>query len=182
MLTHPPLSEIYLQSCSPESLPLVILGPTAHWMLWQKEMLRVWRVSHRRILAVKWQEEISEDSYSKPSIYRCESKAQWDFPMTFQPMEGVICSSESESGSIVSNSLQPHRLYSPGQNTGAGSLSLLQVIFPTQGSNPGLPQCRWILYQLSHKRSPRILEWSPSKGHPVWKAKSTSQPDSFHLF
>ena len=32
-------------------------------------------------------------------------------------------------------------------------------IFPTQGSNPGLPHCRWILYQLSHKGSPRILEW-----------------------
>ena len=40
---------------------------------------------------------------------------------------------------------------SPGQNTGVGSLSLLQGIFPTQGSNPGLPHCRWILYQLSHK-------------------------------
>ena len=48
---------------------------------------------------------------------------------------------------------------SPGQNTGVGSLSLLQGIFPTQGWNPGLPHCRWILYQLSHKGSPRILEW-----------------------
>ena len=37
---------------------------------------------------------------------------------------------------------------SPGQNTGVGSLSLLWGIFPTQGSNPGLPYCRWILYQL----------------------------------
>ena len=59
--------------------------------------------------------------------------------------------------------LQPHGLYSswnsPGQNTGVGSLSLLQGIFPTQGSKPGLPHCRKILYQLSHKGSPRILEW-----------------------
>ena len=43
----------------------------------------------------------------------------------------------------MSNSLQPHGLYSPwnssGQNTGVGGLSLLQGIFPTQGSNPGLP-------------------------------------------
>ena len=38
-------------------------------------------------------------------------------------------------------------------------LPLLQEIFPTQGSNPGLPRCRRILYQLSHKRSPRIVEW-----------------------
>ena len=32
-------------------------------------------------------------------------------------------------------------------------------IFSTQRSNPGLPHCRWILHQLSHKGSPRILEW-----------------------
>ena len=61
----------------------------------------------------------------------------------------------------MSNSLQP--LYSPrnspGQNTGVGSCSLLQGIFPTQGSNPGLPHCRQILYQLSHQGSPRILHW-----------------------
>ena len=56
--------------------------------------------------------------------------------------------------------LRIHGLYSPwnspGQNTGVGNLSLLQEIFPTQGSNPGLPHCRQILYQLSHNRSP---EW-----------------------
>ena len=60
-----------------------------------------------------------------------------------------------ESHSFVSHSLRPHRLYSPwnspGQNTGEGRLSLLQGIFPAQGSNPGLPQCRWILNQLSHR-------------------------------
>ena len=48
---------------------------------------------------------------------------------------------------------------SPGQNTGVGSLSLLHGIFPTQRLNSGLQHCRWILYQLSHKGSPRILEW-----------------------
>ena len=46
---------------------------------------------------------------------------------------------------------------SPGQNTGVGSLSFLQGFFPTQGLNPGLLHCRWILYQLSHKGSPRGL-------------------------
>ena len=40
---------------------------------------------------------------------------------------------------------------SPGQNTGMGSDSLLQGVFPTQGLNPGLPHCRQILYQLSHQ-------------------------------
>ena len=64
----------------------------------------------------------------------------------------------SESCSVASDSLQPHGLYnpwnSPGQNTGVGILSFLQGMFPTQGSNPGLPHCIWILYQLSHKGSP----------------------------
>ena len=45
------------------------------------------------------------------------------------------------------------------QNTGVGSLSLLQGIFSTQGLNPGLLHYRWILYQLSHKGNPRVLEW-----------------------
>ena len=68
--------------------------------------------------------------------------------------------SESESYSVVSYSLRPHELWnSPGKNTGVGSLSLLQGVFPTQGSNPGLPYCRWILYQLNHQGSQRILEW-----------------------
>ena len=39
------------------------------------------------------------------------------------------------------------------------AFSLLQGIFPTHGSNPGLSHCRRILYQLSHKGSPRILDW-----------------------
>ena len=47
---------------------------------------------------------------------------------------------------------------SPGQNTGVGSLSLLQGIFPNQGLNPGLLHCWRIFYQLSHKGSPRIPE------------------------
>ena len=71
----------------------------------------------------------------------------------------------SESHSVMSNSLWPQGLHnpwnSPDQNTGVGSRSLLHRIFPTQGSNPGLPHGRWILYQLSHHGSPRILEWVP---------------------
>ena len=67
----------------------------------------------------------------------------------------------SESRSVVSDSLQPHGLYSPlnspGQNTLVGCHSRLQGIFPTQGLNPGLPPCRWILYQLSHKENPLVI-------------------------
>ena len=70
---------------------------------------------------------------------------------------------QTESRSVVSDSLPPRGLYSPrnspGQNTGVGSLSLLQGIFPTQGSNPGLLHCKQILDQLGHQGNSRILEW-----------------------
>ena len=46
-----------------------------------------------------------------------------------------------------------------GQNPGMGSHSLLQGIFLTQGSNPGLPHCRQILYQLNYKGSPDTQGW-----------------------
>ena len=69
---------------------------------------------------------------------------------------------------VVSDSLWPHGLQParllcpwdfPGKNAGVGCYFLLQGIFPTQGSNPGLPHCRQILYCLSHQGSPKILEW-----------------------
>ena len=74
-----------------------------------------------------------------------------------------VTGAEGESCSVMSDSLRPPGLYSPwnspGQNTGVGSLSLLLGLLPTQGSNPGLPHWRRILYQLSHQGSPRILKW-----------------------
>ena len=70
---------------------------------------------------------------------------------------GIRSHQVSESCSVVSDSLRPHGLYNPynslGQKTGVGSLSFLQGIFPTQGSNSGLPHCERILYQLSHEGS-----------------------------
>ena len=66
--------------------------------------------------------------------------------------------------SVMSDSLRPHRLQPtrflrpwdfPGNNTGVGCHFLLQEIFPTQGSNPGLPRCRQTLYSLSHRGSQR---------------------------
>ena len=45
---------------------------------------------------------------------------------------------------------------SPGKNTGVGCQALLQGIFPTQGSNPGLPNCRWILYHLRCREAPVV--------------------------
>ena len=64
---------------------------------------------------------------------------------------------------------------SPGQNTGVVSLSLLQGIFSTKGSNPGLLHCRQILYQLSHKGSPSCkgcgngsIEQQKRSSNPEW--------------
>ena len=75
----------------------------------------------------------------------------------------VVKSKWSQSHSIVPDSFRLHGPYSPrsfpGQNSGVGSHSLVQGIFPIQGLNPGLPHCKQILYQPSHKGSPRILEW-----------------------
>ena len=88
------------------------------------------------------------------------SQPSWRTPfLSLSPSTGEV--KRSEIRSVVSNSLRPHGLYSPwnspGQNTGVGSFSLLQGIFPTQGSNPGLPHYKWILYQLSHQGSPQSL-------------------------
>ena len=83
---------------------------------------------------------------------------QWLLTFKLSKSSQISHIHECESHSVMSDSLGPHGLHSPwnspGHSIGVGSLSLLQGIFPIQGSNPGLPHCRQILYQLSHKRSP----------------------------
>ena len=95
-----------------------------------------------------------------------EDKFSFPQPRFYAVYTQLLKGSESESRSAVSISLQGHRLYSPwnspGQNTGVGSLSLLRGIFPTQGSNPGLPHCRRILHQLSMLLNTFLLE--PASG------------------
>ena len=95
-----------------------------------------------------------------PTFYLARKKAYYEIRQK-TTLSLLIVKSENESRSVVSDSLPPMDCpwNSPGQNTGVDSLSLLQGIFPTQRSNPALPHCRQILYQLSQKGSPRILEW-----------------------
>ena len=98
-----------------------------------------------------------------------------------QYLEGICVLSAVQSArlSVAFSSLRLHGLHSPwnspGQNTGVGSLSLLQGIFPTQGSNPGLRHCRRILFQLSHRESPRTLEWVayPFSSRSSWPRNQT---------
>ena len=87
------------------------------------------------------------------------------------------------SRSVMPDSLRPHGLQpaelpcpwdSPGKNTGVGCHFLLQGIFPTQGSNVGLPHCGQILHHLSHQGSPRksLNGWKLASSHLLrilWK-------------
>ena len=79
--------------------------------------------------------------------------------------------SESESCSVLSDSSRPHGLYtawnSPDQNTGVGSLSLLQGLFPTQGSNPGVLHCRRTLYLLNHQSEVKVTQLCPTLCDPM---------------
>ena len=104
-------------------------------------------------------------------FYDYKAWSSFQLRLCFLTLGGVYCVifeytkyiQWSESHSVMSSSSWSRGLYcswnSPGQNAGLVCLFLLQGIFATQGSNPGLPHCRLILYQLSHKGSPRILEW-----------------------
>ena len=96
-----------------------------------------------------------------PKSFQWEKYQPWlCFQMPWSPpfcLTVLYPHSEVKVTQSCLDSLQPHGLYSswnsPGQNTGAGSLSLLQGISPAQGSNPSLWHCRRILYQLSRKGS-----------------------------
>ena len=77
--------------------------------------------------------------------------------MSYTINSGCCCCS---AGSVASDSLQPRGLQparllcpwdSPGKNPGVGCHALLQGNFLTQGLNPGLLYCRWILHHLSHR-------------------------------
>ena len=87
--------------------------------------------------------------------FRPENWSGWPFPSPGDvPNPGI----KPRSPTLQEDSLPAEPQEKP-KNTGVGSLSLFQGIFPTQGSNPGLPHCKQVLCQLSHKGSPRILEW-----------------------
>ena len=104
---------------------------------------------------------MSKDTSIAPSWVPCAKELLLTSYLCYTCQCVYIYVKWSESHLIMS--LRPHGLYSPwntpGQNTGVGSLSLLQGIFPTQGLSPGLLHYKQFLYQLSHRGSPRMLEW-----------------------
>ena len=151
----------------------------------------MWAVSHVRFFATPWtvacqaplSMEFSRQEYwsglpfpapgIEPTSFASPAWAGRFFTISSTWEDRNPSESESKSLSVMPDSLQPHGLYSPwnspDQNTGVGSLSLLQGIFPTQGSSPGLLQCRWILYQLSYQGKPS----GPPLIH-LWSQKAAS--------
>ena len=85
-------------------------------------------------------------------LLRVKKKKKWKVIVAQQcPMLCNCMDCSSPSSSVHGDS--------PGKNTGVGCHAFLRGIFPTHGSNPGLPHCRRILYPLSHQGSPSILQW-----------------------
>ena len=100
---------------------------------------------------------IDEQKFTRPMFYFPYQKQNKYSQLLFTLF---LKKSESVSHSVMSDSSRPHGLQparllcpwnSPGKNTSVGSHSLLQGIFPTQGSNLGLLHCGQILYHLSHQ-------------------------------
>ena len=109
-------------------------------------------------MKVKSEREVTQSCLTLATPWTAAYQALPSMGFSRQEYWSGVPSPSPESHLAMSNSLLPHGLYSPwnsaGQNTGVGSLSLLQGIFLTQESNQGLLRCRQILYQLSCQGSP----------------------------
>ena len=100
----------------------------------------------------------SSSAFSQPSLYICK--------LVHILLRPVLCAVLSHPVVSLCNPMDcsppassVHR-DSPGKNTGVSCHALLQGIFPVQVSNPCLPHCKQILYNLSHQKNPRILGYS----------------------
>ena len=81
----------------------------------------------------------------------------------------------------MSDSLRRNGWNSSGKNTGVGCHCLLQEIFPTQESNPGLLHCRWIPYHLSYQRSSELPYDHGISFLSIYLKKSINQKDTCTL-
>ena len=159
---------IYIYNCGQELFRRNGIAITVNKRVW-KTVLGC-NLENDRIISVhcqgQWFNITVIQVYAKTSNAE-EAKVEW----FYEDLQDVL---ESESPSVMSDSVRPHGLYnpwnSPGQNTGVSRLSLLQGIFSTQGSNPGLLHCRQIPYQLSLELTPQndvlfiIRDWNAKVG------------------
>ena len=156
------------------SCPLCHVVPCSHLILYHPLLLSpsilpsIMVFSNESVICIRWPKywsftfSISPCNYSGLISFRIDWFDLLAVHRTLNSLYhkrplGSPCSSCEVKVSLSCPTLRPHGLYSswdsPGQNTGVGSLSLLQGIFPTQWSNPGLPHRRQILYQLSNEGS-----------------------------
>ena len=110
-----------------------------------------------------------------------------ELPLTRRPPSPASRGERWFSHSAVSDSLRPHERQptgllcpwdSPGNNTGVGCHSLLQGVFLTQQSNPGLLHCRQILYRLSYEASPKKCPSEPGRPADTLGCAHPGQPPS----
>ena len=115
-----------------------------------------WRILIITLLYNEWQNKghsildnkgTERDKYCNPNVSRWRVSYTWQWKLL------SLCLTLCDPCDPMCWS--PHGIL----QARVGSHSLLQGIIPTQELNPGLRHCRQILYQLSHQRSPRILEW-----------------------
>ena len=106
------------------------------------------------------------NSLGVQGLYPARLRCPWGLSRQ-EYWSGLPCSSPGDLPNpgieLRSDTLQADSLLSepPGKpkNTGVGSLSLLQGIFPTKESNQDLPHCRWILYKMSYQGHPNVYLW-----------------------
>ena len=99
---------------------------------------------------------------------------RWNWNILSDDLTARSSKEPDPSCPVVCDSLTSHGLQLPGKSTGVGCHFLLQRIFPTQGSNPGLPHCRQMLYPLSRQGSPNVCVsycfqfYSEYAAHQCW--------------
>ena len=158
----PPMRETWVRSLGwedPLEKEMAIHSSILAWRIpWMEKPSRLQSTELQRV-GHDWSDLAAAVAYDKMAlISKAYNRFQWN---SFQKQLTLINLAKSfetnnkqmkwsVSCSVMFDYLPPHGLYSPwnslGQNTEVGSLFLFQGIFPTQGSNPGLPHCRRILY------------------------------------
>ena len=123
----------------------------------------VYSLIQLRVAKVRWVTGYKIISYLKSWFCAVLCLVSQSCPILCDPMDCTLPDSSVHGAS-------------PGKNNGVGCHALLQEIFATQGSNPGLVHCRQILYHLSHQGSPTTLEWVayPFTRGSSWSRNRTS--------
>ena len=116
-----------------------------------------------------WVQSLGREDLLEKEMVTHSSILAWKIPWTEEPGRLQSMGLQSQTWLSDLTGLQATRLLCPwdfpGKSTGVGCHCLLQRIFLTQGSNPGLPHCRQTLYHLSHQGSPSFVK-CPFKPFP----------------